>query len=243
MKPRSSPLVLFDIDGTLLKTGGAGREAMVVAMDRLFGRPDAFDGVSFAGAVDPGIVGEALDRIGQVATPAVISTFRRAYFSALRRSLARAGAEGRTSLCPGVREAVEALRGRATLGLMTGNWRRSAAQKLDAVSLGEPFSGAVGAFGDDAAVRDALLPFAVRRATRRGPRPGVVIVIGDTPADVGAARAGAAALGRHGPEVIAVAVNTGFSTREALVRSEPDLLLEDLACGWPALDALVRRLS
>ena len=94
----------------------------------------------------------------------------------------------------------------------------------------------MGAFGDDANVRDALLPFAVARATRRRQPPRRVIVIGDTPADVSAARAGAAATGLP---VSAVAVGTGFATWQSLEESRPDLLLPDLAQGMDALLALI----
>lgn len=232
-------LVLFDIDGTLLRSGGAGRAAMVEAMDALYGRPDAFDGVSFAGAVDPGIVSEALARVGVAPTPRELGRVRARYQRLLARAMPRAVAEGRATLCPGVREAVAGVGARASIGLMTGNWTTGARIKLEAAGLWEPFASTPGAFGDDAAERDSLLPYAWRRARRRGLAPRRVLVIGDTPADVSAARAGARALGPRGPEVLAVAVCTGFATREALVASAPDLLLEDLAAGLEAVLALL----
>lgn len=228
-------LFLFDIDGTLMRSGGAGREAMVTAMDRCFGAPDAFDGVSFAGAVDPGIVGEAFARAGVAATPENLRAFRRTYLRALRPLLAQRLGEGRAAPCPGVREAVATVGAASPIGLMTGNWRRGADLKLGLLDLHTPFQGGIGAWGDDAPERDALLPYAWRRARRRGLAPRRIVVIGDTPNDVRAARAGAAAL--RGPEVVAVVVETGFATREELVASQPDWMFPTMADG---LDALVR---
>lgn len=236
-------LVLFDIDGTLLKSDGAGRRAMAAAMGALFRRADAFDGLSFAGAVDPAIVSVALRNAGLEPTPRRVGRVRSTYARILARDLPRVVAEGRAALCPGVREAVEAVRARARIGLMTGNWRRGAAIKLGALGLWEPFARAPGGFGDDAHERGELMPHAWRRALRLGDRPRRVVVIGDTPNDVEAARVGAARLGRRVGEVLAVAVNTGFATREALVESRPDLLLEDLESGLGSLLALLNARS
>ncbi len=233
-------LVLFDIDGTLLRTGGAGRAAMVEAMRALHGRPDAFDDLSFAGAVDPAIVSVALRRAGVEPTPRRLSRLRSRYVQALEGEMARAVREGRSVLCPGVREAVSALEGRAQVGLMTGNWSAGARVKLERMDLWAPFAGQPGAYGDDAPDRDALMPFAWRRALRRGRAPRRVVLVGDTPSDVSAARAGARLLGPRGVEVVAVAVATGFAPREDLVASRPDLLLDNLADGLDALLGTLR---
>lgn len=232
-------LILFDIDGTILRSGGAGRAAMVEAMERLHGRPDAFDGTSFAGAVDPGLVGEALRRVGIEASSEQIGRVRSVYLRALRRRMAVAGREGRVQICRGADAAVGLLAERAAVGLMTGNWRRGARIKLDHIGLWSAFEGGVGAYGDDAAERDALLPFAWRRAARRGVRATRVLVIGDTPNDVRAARAGGLALRDQGVDVRSVAVRTGFATHEELLASQPDLLIDDLAVGMPEVLALL----
>lgn len=232
-------LALFDIDGTLMRSGGAGRQAMVAAATQVFGRPDAFDGVSFAGSVDPNILRDARDRAGLAVDSASALAFRRAYYRALRASMAAALDQGRAALCPGVVQAVEACRQRGPVGLLTGNWRRGARIKLETLDFWAPFVGEIGAFGDDGSVRDELAPVAWRRARRRGLRPRRLLIIGDTPADVGCARAGAAALADQGVEVLAVAVGTGFATREELVASAPDLLIDDLAVGLDGLLALL----
>lgn len=213
---------------------------MVEAMERLYGRPDAFEGTSFAGAVDPGLVGEALERIGVEATTAEIGRVRAVYLRALRRRMAVAQREGRVEICRGAAGAVSALGGQVPIGLMTGNWIRGARTKLAMTGLWSAFEGGVGAFGDDAADRDLLLPFAWRRASRRGPAPRRVLVIGDTPNDVRAARAGGQALRARGVEVRSVAVCTGFATLEELVASAPDLLVPDLEQG---LDQVLRLLD
>lgn len=221
-------LVLFDIDGTLMRSGGAGRASMARALERLHGLSDAFEGLSFAGAVDPAIVAEALRRGGVEPTPRRLGRVRSAYAAELALAMPQAVAAGLAEPCPGVREAVAALVGRAALGLLTGNWSVGARIKLDAIDLWAPFSASVMACGDDADRRDALVPIAVRRARRRGLRPERVLLIGDTPFDVAAARAGARTLGPSGPPVHAVAVTTGFATRESLVDSSPDLLIDNL---------------
>ena len=221
-------LVLFDIDGTLMRSGGAGRASMARAVGALYGRPEAFDGLSFAGAVDPAIVSAALRRAGVEPSPRRIGRVRATYAAELARAMPEAVASGAALACPGVREAIPALQARAELGLLTGNWSVGARIKLQAIDLWAPFASGVLACGDDADDRDALLPLAVRRARRRGARPQRVVLIGDTPSDVAAARAGAAALGPRGPRVWAVAVSTGFATRESLVEAAPDLLLDNL---------------
>ncbi|MDP6933489.1 MAG: hypothetical protein QGG40_11265, partial [Myxococcota bacterium] len=111
--------------------------------------------------------------------------------------------------------------------------------KLEAYELWRWFEEAPGAFGEDAPRREELLPVAWKRARERGMHGSRVIVIGDTPADVRTARVGAELLGPGAPEVLAVAVRTGFATDESLEESAPDLLLENLEVGLEALLAMV----
>ena len=226
-------LILFDIDGTLLRTNGAGREAMSVTAGELFSRPDMFDSVSFAGAVDSGIVAMAMGRCGIVPTGRRMGRMRSTYERRLRRKLnASPGV-----LCPGVPEVIHAIGDRAKVGLLTGNWEGGARIKLDTHGLGPLFAGCVGAYGSDAAVRNDLVPIAYRRAMRRWGRLGRVIVVGDTPADVACARAGAEAL--DGVDVLAVAVQTGFCSIGDLEQSRPDVLLTDLEQGLDDFLALL----
>ena len=204
-------LVLLDIDGTLLRTGGAGRESLDEAFLACFGWEDATRGVYIAGSTDGAILRDVAARLG----PFDEEALRAAYLVALER---RVAVPGRVELCPGVQGLLDALDGRAHLGLLTGNWRAGASVKLRAAGL-DIFS--FGAYGDDAIDRNALVPIARSRA----PAHDRVIVIGDTPADVRCARAGGA---------FAVAVETGFATPEELAQAGPDLQIPDLlkGTGW-----------
>jgi phosphoglycolate phosphatase len=190
-----------------------------------------FDSLSFAGAVDTEIVGRALALAGIPPTPRRVGRMRSVYGRRLKRSLP----QRRGSVCPGVPEALTAVAQRAQLGLLTGNWPEGAWTKLEVYRLKAFFAGCVGAYGGDADRRDDLLPVAVRRARRRFGAVDKVVLIGDTPADVRCARAGARALGSNGPEVIAVAVQTGFAEPDTLAAAGPDLLLADLSVGLPDL--------
>ena len=226
-------LVLFDIDGTLLRSGGTGRTAMSQAAAELFGRPDLFDGLSFAGAVDSSIVAVALE-LGQLPpTPRRVGRLRARYGRRLIRGLAVHKGEA----CPGVREAVEAVRQKAEVGLLTGNWREGARAKLAAHGLWDLFEGCVGAYGGDGMDRNQLLPVAVRRAGRRWGEVERVIVVGDTPADVRCAQAVAAVLTRT--QVISVAVETGFASPDELRASGPDHQVQDLVSGLAVLLAQI----
>ncbi|MDP2317255.1 MAG: haloacid dehalogenase-like hydrolase [Pseudomonadota bacterium] len=223
-------LLLFDIDGTLLRTRGAGREALDVAFLRVMGWPDATAGISLAGATDGGIVRGVAARFGvtwdiAVPPPFDVGAIRRVYLEALAGRLRE---PGRVAACPGVHALVASLAGRAHLSLLTGNWRAGAALKLGAIGLAEGWI--AGAFGDDHTDRNCLVPFAVDRARAAGIAFRRVIVIGDTPADVACARAGGA---------YAVAVETGFSTPAELAGARPDLLLPDLDRGRAWIEALV----
>ena len=228
-------LVLFDIDGTLLRSGGSGRRAMSQAAGELFGRPDMFDDLSFAGAVDSLIVAEAIRHCGIEPTPRRMGRMKARYVRRLTRDLN----SSKGVVLPGVDAAVAALKQRAYVGLLTGHWELSARVKLETHGLGDTFAGCVGAYGSDANDRNALIPFALRRALRRWPPVGRVIVIGDTPADVECARAGQTLVGSSGPEVLAVAVETGFASPDALRSCKPDLQLADLDQGLSELLGLL----
>jgi phosphoglycolate phosphatase-like HAD superfamily hydrolase len=223
-------LLLFDIDGTLLRTRGAGREALDVAFREVCGWEQATAGISLAGSTDGGILAGVAARFGAL-DPATgghridVDAVRAVYLRELRRRLAE---PDRVEVCPGVHALLARIEGRAHLGLLTGNWRAGAALKLAAAALDRPWVD--GAYGDDAADRNLLVPIARARATAAGLRFRRVVVIGDTPADVACARAGGA---------VAVAVETGFATRGELTAARPDLLLPDLARGSDWFAALV----
>jgi len=228
-------LVLFDIDGTLLRSGGSGRGAMSQAAAELFGRPDLFDGLSFAGAVDSSIVARALAAAGLPPTPRRVGRLHRLYVRRLKTRLREHAGE----LCPGTRSIIADVRPMAKVGLLTGNWLEGARAKLDSLGLGEEFQGCVGAYGGDAFERDALVPVAVHRARRRWGHVSKVVVIGDTPADIQCARAGALALEKRGVQVCAVGVETGFSSPAELRAAGPDLQISDFIVGREPLLSLI----
>lgn len=228
------PLLLFDIDGTLLRSEGLGRRALDRAFLERYGWTDATTGVSFLGATDPGIVADVFARFGR--GPEEARAERAALFTHYVRLLAEeAGLTGsRCRALPGVAALLEHLieRGECMVGLLTGNVRDGARIKLEVAGLSGYFR--LGAYGDDAETREALLPVARARAGALGwlhPDPRQIVVIGDTPRDVAVARA-------HGARAVAVA--TGWSPTEELAACRPDALLSDfsrleetLASLWP----------
>lgn len=223
-------LLLFDIDGTLLRTKGAGREATRRALLDVFGTQAAVLTHHFSGKTDWFTLLELL--LTEGFTEAQIAERLHTYDEAVgRHTEALVGAYD-IAACTGALETIEALRQRADvlLGLVTGNARRSAPHKLRAAGF-EPAWFPVGAFGTEAIDRNALTPLALERAAAHlGAQPATVLVIGDTAMDVACARAIGA---------VAVVVETGFATREELLAAQPDHLLPDLA-GFPGwLDALL----
>ena len=221
-------LLLFDIDGTLVLTGGAGKRSMDRAFEEVFGVPEAFAEVSMAGRTDRWLVETALERHGVTATPERLDAFRASYLELLDAAIGEPGS-GRRGVMPGVAEALLALRARADahLALLTGNYAEGARIKLEHFGLWDYF--AWGAFGDDHAERDALARAAVAEAAARGialADAAHAIVIGDTPFDIACARAA-------GARVVAVA--TGHHRLDELRAYDPDLALDDLR----DLDALL----
>ncbi len=212
-------LVLFDIDGTLIRTGGAGVSAFARTAEHDFGLRDGTSRMSFAGRTDTSLVRELLATHGRPADAASIARFLDAYVFRLDECLRTHS--GR--ICPGVSEFIAALRGVACpplLGLQTGNIRLGAEIKLRHYGLWEHF--VTGGFGDDDEDRDRLVAIGRDRGDRLLGRPLTgpeVLVIGDTPADVRCGRA-------IGARVLAV--GTGGATLEALRAAQPDWLVPDL---------------
>jgi phosphoglycolate phosphatase-like HAD superfamily hydrolase len=213
------PTILFDIDGTLVRTGGAGKAAMEAALCEDFGVRLTSEEIPYSGRTDVAIGRDLLAAHGLDPTDANRSRLVEGYLTRLPYYLGRF--PGR--VCPGVVELLAELRRRSdvVLGLITGNVRRGAERKLGHYGLWDAF--AVGGFGDDHADRDDVARSAlaaVERHVGAKVNPAEVWVIGDTPLDVKCARA----IGAN-----AVAVATGWHPLDDLVASEPDFALADLS--------------
>ena len=224
-------VVLFDIDGTLLWTDGAGRRAVHQALDEVFGAPVP-DGHEFDGKTDPQIVRELMT-LGGVADETIAARLDAAlerYVELLRRELA--GGDHMDKTYPGIAALLDALETRndVLIGLLTGNVLDGALAKLDAVGLAqERFR--IGAFGSDHASRAELPAIARARAEvllGHAIAGEDVIVIGDTPADMHCgrgigARAIGVATGRYSVEDLracnAGAVFSDLSDTEQVIRA------------------------
>jgi phosphoglycolate phosphatase len=214
-------LLLFDIDGTLVLTGGAGLRAMNRACHDIIGHPDALDGIPVAGRTDWIILHDTLQRIGRDLDQPLFDRLRQAYVDYLREEVGRPGT-GFHGALPGVTALLDTLvdRDDVHLALLTGNFHAGARIKLEHFDLWRYFS--CGAFGDDAADRNALVPVAIERARLAGVPPlppADVLVVGDTPHDVACARAAGAT---------AVGVATGTFTVDALRTCGADVVFDSL---------------
>jgi phosphoglycolate phosphatase-like HAD superfamily hydrolase len=217
-------LVLFDIDGTLLLTSGAGRRAMIAAISEEVDLADGLSPIRFDGKTDPQIVTELLAAAGEPLppSPARIVAICRRYVELLSAELARSTT--RTTLMPGVRPLLDRLESEAevVLGLLTGNVAGGATLKLQSAGI-DPARFRVGAFGSDSANRPDLPPIAVERATRYVGRElsgNEVVIIGDTPADIACGEC---------IKARAVAVATGGYSMSDLKACSPYAVFEDLS--------------
>jgi phosphoglycolate phosphatase-like HAD superfamily hydrolase len=221
-------LLLFDIDGTLLTSGGAGERALRLGFRDRFGIDDDLSSVEIAGRTDSGIVREMLAAHRLPATPENIAAFLDGYLHHLAEEIPRT--PGR--LLPGILPLLDALQPRAdiVLALLTGNLARGAEIKLRHYGVWHYFE--FGAFADDHHDRNQLGPFAQARArAQRGIEfpPERVFVLGDTPHDIACARA-------IGAKVIAIA--TGKFSQADLAAHAPDFLFDDLADSDAVLAAI-----
>lgn len=213
-------IALFDIDGTLLRAGGAGRRAVELALAEVLGRPDgvSLESIEFAGRTDPWIVGTALVKHGLEVHDALVAEVLRRYVAHLPKQLELAST---FEVLPGVATLLSALfeRDDVVLGLGTGNTKTAAYAKLARGRLDSFFS--FGGFGCDHTDRPELLRVGLDRgrAIAGGDREIRAIVIGDTPHD-------AVAASEIGADCIAV--RTGGHDAATLAKAGADLVVRDL---------------
>lgn len=221
-------LLLFDIDGTLINSGGAGMEALKRALTERFGIEDNLEDIEIAGMTDSGIVVSILNKHKIPANAENIAAFLDSYVHFLSHELPRR----KGKLLPGVLELLKKLKARkhVILGLLTGNVSRGAQLKLGHYGVWHFFE--FGAFADDHADRNQLGSFAQARAKERHGRefaPEEIDVIGDTPRDIACGKA-------LGARTIAVA--TGSWSREKLAEHHPDILIDDFSDVERLIDTL-----
>jgi len=213
-------LVLFDIDGTLIRTGGAGVKAFAKVFETEFKAVDGFERMKFGGRTDTGLVREFFGYHNIPATPENFKRFFERYVFWLDHILK----ETQTTVCTGVWNFIrrlQALPKPPVIGLLTGNIRLGAEIKLRHAGLWDVF--VTGGFADDSEERDKIAAIAKERGSRllnEDLQGEQVLVIGDTPLDIRCARA-------IGAKVLAVA--TGMVPIEELESHKPEWAVKDLS--------------
>lgn len=224
-------LFLWDIDGTLVASGGAGMRALQAALRDVFGIDGSLADIEFAGRTDTWIMRAVFRKFSVPATADNLARYFEGYLSALPNELNNPGAR----VLPGVRELLHTAKvhGAIAQGLLTGNMRRSAQVKLAHHGLWDHFG--FGAFADDSENRNELGPHAMRRAlAEHGVNfaADAVWVIGDTPHDVACGKI-------IGARTLAVA--TGGATLDELRAHQPTAVIENLADTQRVLAILLGR--
>jgi len=223
-------VLLFDIDGTLIATGGAGGRAMARAFQDVFGFSNGLGSISMAGRTDAWIVAQMAAEHGLDYDAGRFRAFHDSYVRALSEEVLAPGPH--KGVLPGVRRLLDTLvsRDNAYLALLSGNFMRGAQIKLEYFDLWRYFK--AGAYGDDAHDRNGLLWKALANIESVGgpkARPSDVTVIGDTPLDIAVAVAG-------GTRSIGVA--TGNYDVETLMESGADVAFASLDDVDAVLNAL-----
>jgi phosphoglycolate phosphatase len=212
-------LLLFDIDSTLVNTGGAGFKALQLVVENRYGVTDDLHDIEIAGRTDSGIAASILKKYGVLPTKKNVTTFLDEYVDLLARLLPTLHGH----VLPGIREILTHMKSKPdrVLGLLTGNIERGAKMKLQRYGLWDFFE--FGAFSDDHHDRNELGTFARRRAWEKHGHEfdaAQIDVIGDTGHDITCGKA-------FGARTIAVA--TGSWSREKLSAYRPDFLFDDLS--------------
>jgi phosphoglycolate phosphatase-like HAD superfamily hydrolase len=214
-------ILLFDIDGTLIHSGGSGKHAMEAAFEEIYGIANGLENVLLAGQTDPKILLDAFQKHNLAWKDEQVEKFKERYFIHLVEDMQRPRPKRR--IMPGFPQLLDEIKKmpEVHIGLLTGNWIRGAEIKLHYFDLWKYFE--FGAFGDDETDRNKLVPHALRRAEEKfdiRPQHDRVYVIGDTPRDIQCARP-------HGATAVAVA--TGEYSVEELRAEKPDFLFTDFS--------------
>ncbi len=213
-------LVLFDVDGTLVHTGRAGVKAFAKVFATEFNAVDGIERLKFGGRTDVSLVREFFGYHNIEPTPQNFQRFFDRYVFWLDHLLSHS----RTEMCPGVLEFIHELKTLSQpplVGLLTGNIRLGAEIKLRHFQLWDLFE--TGAFADDHEDRNQIAAIAKQRGSlilKQELRGDEVLVVGDTPRDIGCARA-------IGAKVLAV--GTASYSLDELKRHQPDWAVEDLS--------------
>lgn len=215
-------LLLFDIDGTLIRSNGAGRQTLAYALERLYGTRGPLDSYNMSGKTDPRIITDLLTAVG--VSPKEINKQLPAIYELMAEHGQKIFPEKEMAPCSGVPELLAELAKveGALVGLLTGNSQITAPLKLSAAGI-DPQQFRVGAYGSDALDRNDLPAIGMARANQLTGNlfnGNNTVIIGDTPADILCARAGKAT---------AVAVASGWHAASTLAEYHPDHLFENLA--------------
>jgi phosphoglycolate phosphatase len=215
-------LILFDIDGTLILTGGVAASLMVKSVSQVLNRPVQWNIRDFVGYTDRYILQTLLQRCGT--SESFLDDFTEEALSIYLKGLSHElSQDGIIRVLPGVQKLVHAFSQdpRFALGLVTGNVRDGAAKKLNPVGLFKYFP--VGAFGDDGMLREKLPPIAIQRAENHFHcffEKKDIWIVGDSANDIYCA---------HSNHIRCLAVGTGHYKEEELREHNPDAYLEDLS--------------
>lgn len=225
-------LLLFDIDGTLIRSQGAGRETLAYALEEVFGTTGPLAEYHMSGKTDPRIVMDLMTAVGF--KPEEISSKLPQVYELMAAKGREIFPHREMHACPGVPELLSTLKHHdsVVLGLLTGNAQLTAPIKLIAADI-DPTQFKVGVYGSEALDRNHLPAIGIARANQLTGYEFSgynTTVIGDTPADILCARAG---------KVTAVAVASGWHSTATLAKYQPDHLFENLTDTQMVLETLL----
>lgn len=214
-------LLLFDIDGTLILTGGVAVGLMTESISEVAGLPIRWSMPDFVGNTDLNIISTLLHRngIGESDIPEMSQLILQKYLERLKNELPK---DGVIQVLPGVSKLLRLLKSddRFSLGLLTGNMLAAAQIKLSQEQLFDYFP--VGAFGDDALKREQLSPFAIQRAEKFYGHFFIrkdIWLIGDSVNDIRCA---------HSNHLKCMAVASGHTPKDELAAYRPTALVDSL---------------